>query len=185
MIVWLARHGRADWPVGAALGWSDPPLDPHGVAQADALAERLAGRPLGAVHSSDLRRARATAEAVAAPHRLPVLESTELRELAFGEWEGRALADLWLERPDEARRWEADVRHSPAAFAESVPELERRVRAFAGRLMSRGRGSGEEVVVVAHRGSLAALHAVLAGRGFSWSFRNLSLAHGEELRLAC
>ncbi|MBO0684589.1 MAG: histidine phosphatase family protein, partial [Candidatus Dormibacteraeota bacterium] len=50
MIVWLARHGRADWPVGAALGWSDPPLDGRGEAQASALAERLAGRRLGAVH---------------------------------------------------------------------------------------------------------------------------------------
>ena len=185
MIVWLVRHGQADWPAGAALGWSDPPLDGRGEAQAGAVSERLANRPLGAVHSSDLRRARVTAEAVAVPHRLPVLESAELRELAFGEWEGRLLADLWLERPDEARRWESDVRQSPASFAESVPDLERRVRAFAGRLRLEGPGGGEEVVVVAHRGSLAALHAVLAGRDFAWSFRNLPLAHGEELRLTC
>ncbi|MBO0684646.1 MAG: histidine phosphatase family protein, partial [Candidatus Dormibacteraeota bacterium] len=58
MIVWLVRHGQAVWPAGAALGWSDPPLDGCGEAQAGAVAERLATRPLGAVHSSDLRRAR-------------------------------------------------------------------------------------------------------------------------------
>lgn len=185
MIVWLVRHGQPDWPRGAALGWSDPPLDGRGEAQAGALADRLAGRPLGAIHSSDLQRARATAQAVAAPHRLPVLESPELRELAFGQWEGRALSDLWVERPDEARRWESDLRDSPASFAESVAGLEQRVRAFAGRLRSEWPGRSEEVVVVAHRGSLAALHAVLAGRDFAWSWGNLPLAHCEELRLRC
>jgi broad specificity phosphatase PhoE len=177
-VIWLVRHGEPEWP-GGALGWSDPPLGPAGEAQARAAARRLAGRPVAAVHASDLRRARRTAELVAAPRGLPVLVSADLRELDFGPWEGRRLADLWTERPEAARAWEADLRRTPADFGESVADLERRVRRFAAALPS---GPGD-VVVVAHRGSLAVLQALLTGRelsevwaaGFEWG----------EVRAAC
>jgi probable phosphoglycerate mutase len=184
VIVWLVRHAEADWPPGAALGWSDPPLTARGRAQAAAAARRLAGRRLGAVHSSDLRRARATAEALAAPHSLPVLVTEDLRELGFGAWEGRLLADLWRELPEEARRWEADLRRSPPQFAEAVPDLERRVSAFARRLLA-GPAQGLEVAVVAHRGSLAALHGHLTGEDLASTFGRLPLRPAREVRVAC
>lgn len=172
MTLWLVRHGAADWPDGAALGWSDPPLTPAGEAQARAAARRLAERPLVAVHASDLRRARETAELVAAPHGLPVLAARALRELDFGPWEGRLLADLWREHPNDARAWEADIRRTPPQFGESVAELEARVASWAAGLPA------GEVAVVAHRGSLAALHAQLTGGAFASSWA-LGFGHGE------
>ena len=185
MIVWLARHGEAAWPPGSALGWADPPLSLVGEGQARALAERLARRPIAAVHSSDLRRALATAEAVASPHRLSVELTPDLQELGFGAWEGRELKDLWRERPDEAREWEADVRRTPASFAESVPELERRVAGFAAALRAAAAGQCQEVAVVAHRGSLAALHAALTGADFGSSFRRRHFDLASEVQVRC
>jgi broad specificity phosphatase PhoE len=185
VIVWLARHGEAAWPPGAALGWADPPLSRLGEDQARALGERLAGRPLAAVHSSSLLRALATAEAVAAPHRLTVEVTSELRELGFGAWEGRRLGDLWREEPDEARKWEADIRDTPSSFAESVPDLERRVAGFAVALRRSGVDEGEEIAVVAHRGSLAALHAALSGGDFGSSFRSLPFELASEVQVRC
>jgi len=184
VIVWLARHGEAAWPRGAALGWADPPLSTIGEGQASALAERLARRPIAAVHSSDLRRALATAEAVAAPHRLRVEVTPDLRELGFGAWEGRDLKDLWRERPDEAREWEADIRRTPVSFAESVGELERRVAGFAAALRATV-GELEEVAVVAHRGSLAALHAALSEGDFDCSFRSRPFDLASEFQVRC
>jgi probable phosphoglycerate mutase len=185
VIVWLARHGEAVWPRGAALGWADPPLSRLGQEQAMALAERLAARPIAAVHSSNLCRALATAEAVAAPHGLTVEVTSDLRELGFGAWEGRRLGDLWREEPDEAREWEADIRHTPSSFAESVPELERRVAGFAGSLRRSGLEEPLEIAVVAHRGSLAALHAILSGGDFGSSFRSLPFDLGGEVQVRC
>jgi len=184
VIVWLARHGEAAWPPGAALGWADPPLSSVGDEQARALAARLARRPISTVHSSDLRRALATAEKVAAPHGLAVEVTPDLRELGFGAWEGRELKDLWRERPEEARAWEADIRRTPASFAESVAELERRVAAFAAALREAA-AELEEVAVVAHRGSLAALHATLRGGDFAASFRSLPFDHCREVEVRC
>ena len=185
MIVWLARHGEASWPPGAALGWADPPLSRPGEDQARALGGRLAGRPIAAVHSSSLRRAVATAEAVAAPHRLTVEVTSDLRELGFGAWEGRQLGDLWREEPDGAREWEADIRRTPSSFAESVPDLERRVAGFAAALRRSGVVEPREIVVVAHRGSLAALHAALSGGDFGSSFRSLPFDLAGEVRVRC
>jgi len=184
VIVWLARHGEAAWPRGAALGWADPPLSPVGEGQARALAERLARRPIAAVHSSDLRRALATAEAVAAPRRLTVEVTRDLRELGFGAWEGRRLEELWRELPDEARDWEADIRCTPASFAETVPQLERRVAGFAAALLAASTELGE-VVVVGHRGSLAALHAALSGGDFASSFRDRRFDLASEVEVRC
>jgi len=184
VIAWLARHGEAAWPRGAALGWADPPLSAVGQGQARALAERLARRPIAAVHSSDLRRALATAEAVAAPHRLTVEVTPDLRELGFGAWEGRRLEDLWSERPEEAREWEADIRRTPASFAESVPDLERRVAAFAAALLA-VTADLREVVVVGHLGSLAALQAALSGGDFASSFRSGRFDLASEVEVRC
>jgi broad specificity phosphatase PhoE len=185
VIVWLARHGEAEWPKGTALGWADPPLSRRGEDQARALAGRLAARPIATVYSSDLRRALVTAEAVAEELGLTVEVVPDLRELDFGQWEGRRLADLWQEVPDEARQWESDIRRTPSAFAESLAELEQRVAGFAGALRSACPGAADEVAVVAHLGSLTALHAVLSGSDVASSFRDLRFELGSEIRLQC
>ena len=85
----LARHGETDW--NRARRWQGHavrPLTDRGRAQAAALSDRLADIALDAVYSSDLRRARETAEAVALPHGLDVIVLPELREVDVGSWEG-------------------------------------------------------------------------------------------------
>jgi probable phosphoglycerate mutase len=159
-LVWLVRHGASTAPPGVAIGSSDLPLSDVGMKQAEALAQELAARPLAAVYASDLRRARTTAQAIARPHRLPVTVDPRVRELDFGGWEGRNLADLWVEEPDAAARWERDVRMTPPSFMESVADLEARVAQFWSQVSASG---NDEVAVVAHRGSLAVLRTLLTG----------------------
>ncbi len=163
MTVWLARHGAAKHDPALALGWSDPPLSAAGRGQAAAMAARLAAMPVGRVLSSDLQRARDTATAVAAAHGLEAVVTADLRELNFGAWEGRRLSDLWTERPEEAAAWEADLRALPASFGESFAIFEERVlRALALIGVEEGAPAARgDVVVVAHRGPLAMLHAHL------------------------
>lgn len=162
MNVWLARHGETRIQGDVAVGWTDPGLSDEGRRQAAEMAHRLAGVRVGRVLSSDLRRARETAEVVARAHGLPVAVDPDLRELSFGAWEGRRLADLWSESPDEAAAWEADVRALPTAFGESFAAFQGRVLRAVRRIVAVGLGDGV-VVVVAHRGPLALLHAHLAG----------------------
>ena len=166
--MWLVRHAASAAPAGLAIGATDPPLSEHGLVQAREVAAELANRPLVRILSSDLERALVTARIVAAPHRLMVEPTDALREIDFGSWEGRSLGELWSEDPAAAKAWEEDITLTPSTFGESVADLERRVARFWETLQPIPREA--EIAVVAHRGSLAALWAVIAGVTFADAF---------------
>jgi broad specificity phosphatase PhoE len=92
----LARHGETDWNRrGIWQGHGDPPLNAEGRRQATELARRLvAEQPVTAVYSSDLRRARETAELVASGLGLPVQLDPGLREMDVGSWTGLTIAEI-------------------------------------------------------------------------------------------
>jgi broad specificity phosphatase PhoE len=85
----LVRHGETDWNADGRLqGQTDRPLSDFGRRQARQLAEELAGEPLDAIYSSDLARARETAEIVGERLGLPIVLDPDLREKDWGTWEG-------------------------------------------------------------------------------------------------
>jgi broad specificity phosphatase PhoE len=85
----LVRHGETDWNADGLLqGQTDRPLSDFGRRQATQLAEELAGEELEAIYSSDLARARETAEIVGERLGLPVVLDPDLREKDWGTWEG-------------------------------------------------------------------------------------------------
>lgn len=85
----LIRHGETVWNLeGRIQGWQDSPLTPRGLAQADALATRLAALSFDALYSSDLPRAALTAEKISRATGQPVLVDPRLRERNMGELEG-------------------------------------------------------------------------------------------------
>jgi broad specificity phosphatase PhoE len=102
----LVRHGQTDWNLeGRYHGQSDVPLNENGRAQAHLLAQQLLGQSFAAIYSSDLQRARETAEIIADAFYLPVALEPRLREIDQGEWEGQLVeiikdryAELWQER---------------------------------------------------------------------------------------
>ncbi len=157
--LYLVRHGVTDWNQDLRMqGHSDVPLNEEGRAQASRIAARLYAleSPIDAVWSSDLSRARETAEAIAAPFGLPLTITPLLREIMLGEWEGMNQADI------EARG-EADLlrkyRSSPAGARPPGGETlehawERMMRARAEILAAHPRG---HIAVVGHGGTLRAL----------------------------
>lgn len=85
----LVRHGETDWNADGRLqGHTDRPLSDHGRRQARQLAEELAGDAIAAIYSSDLARARETAEIAGERLGLPVKLDPDLREKDWGNWEG-------------------------------------------------------------------------------------------------
>ncbi len=124
----LIRHGQTDWNLeGRYTGQTDVPLNAKGISQAKTLARRLANEPLEAIYTSDLSRARQTAELLAQATMAPLVVDRRLREIDQGQWEG-LLFDEIRSRFHEA--WKRRVNH-PLEVAppggETVGDIRRRV----------------------------------------------------------
>jgi broad specificity phosphatase PhoE len=99
--IWLARHGETDANAeGRIQGTIDPPLNARGREQARELAREAAALGLRALYTSQLRRARETAEIVGTELGLEPHVDARFAESDRGEWEGRLAAEVRAEDPD-------------------------------------------------------------------------------------
>lgn len=105
--VFLARHGETDdnVPPLRFQGWRDTPLNETGRHQAHELAERVAELGLRSLFSSDLGRARETAQIVGASLGLVPRLDVRLREANRGEWEGRLFDEVAEAEPQRFAAW--------------------------------------------------------------------------------
>jgi probable phosphoglycerate mutase len=161
-IVYLARHGETDWNrENRWQGRIDILLNDVGRAQAAELAERVRGLGVVRVHASDLRRARETAEIVAARLAVPFLGTDErLRERGFGPFEGLTREECAARHPEEWRRYLSDHEHRPPG-AETEAEVAQRMLDAVGAL-ARQVADGPALIVT-HGGPIRALVARVTG----------------------
>lgn len=89
---YIVRHGETDWnKEGRAQGQTDIPLNETGKLQAKNIAQELKHITFYHAYSSDLLRAKHTAETIALEHTLTVVTTKLLRERNFGEYEGQTI----------------------------------------------------------------------------------------------
>lgn len=99
--LYLVRHAKPDYPNGERMCMGqklDLPLSDFGQEQARLLGERFVSRPIQAVFTSPLRRARQTAGHIAGGRPLYLLD--DLRELDGGEWDGRPFSEIHAQYPE-------------------------------------------------------------------------------------
>ena len=144
------RHAQTEM-AGRYCGHSDPDLNAQGRAQLSELARLLSAEPLHCVYSSDLQRARITAEAIAANGHVPVSIRPALREINFGQWEGMSWEQIEQADGDYARKWMAAFPQLPAPAGESFQGFEARILEEIHQLLDRDSGP---IAVVTHAGVL-------------------------------
>jgi alpha-ribazole phosphatase len=147
--LFLVRHGEVEGD-RVLHGHVDVRLTPRGVQQLLNVAERLSAERLAAVYGSDLQRSRIGAEAVAAPHGLPVATEPSLRELAMGEWDGKSFHEVLQKDPVRMKAWWADIAEYVLPGGESLLQLKARVLPTLTSILDRHRG--KDVCLVAHGG---------------------------------
>ena len=157
----LVRHAEtAEDTRGRCYGRLDVGLSVAGREQCARLTEVFRGEPLRSVWASPAIRARETAEAIAAPHRLDVGVIEPLRELDFGELEGRAYDEIAVTDPDLYARWMTAPTTVRFPRGESYSDLQSRVDAGIAALLDRH--DAGLAVVVTHGGVIrAVLRSVL------------------------
>ncbi|ADB49655.1 histidine phosphatase family protein [Conexibacter woesei] len=105
-MIYLARHGRTPYnDEGRFQGQGDVSLDETGLRQAAELAERAAGHDFAVLWASPLRRARQTAEAVAARTGLTIQWDERLMETHTGDWTDRSFEEMRAEDPVGFQAW--------------------------------------------------------------------------------
>ncbi len=180
--LYLVRHAMTAWNAEKRWqGQTDIPLCEEGRTQALALVERLRGLGLVSVHTSDLSRAHETAEIVARALNLPLLSHRDLRERAFGPFEGRtaaecaALGDIW-------QRYVADRCFPPGAEPDEdvVARMFRVVEGVAAALPD----DHSTALVVSHGSSIRSLLGYMVGQAFpslpNGGLYRLTLAPGQR-----
>lgn len=112
MAIVLIRHGETDCNAARIVQTADVPLSARGLAQAEQLGRRLAVAGVGAILSSDLRRAQMTAERLQASTGAPIALEASLQERNYGDVRGQAYATLGVDilapdyEPPGGERWE-------------------------------------------------------------------------------
>jgi broad specificity phosphatase PhoE len=176
-LIWV-RHGETEGNRQRRyVGHWDEPLNERGKQQARTLAERLSRESLSAIYTSDLRRAKETASAIAANHPSVLFMATPmLRECAFGEWEGRTYNEITVHGEEYVRRWYDDPWSVSPPGGECLRDMEQRMGRWLEALDMR-HGRGDTVVAVAHAGPIRLFRARWVKRN-PRTLWNFSLSHG-------
>ena len=160
----LLRHGQTDYNVaGRMQGHLDSVLTDTGLAQAVAAAPDIAKVAPERIISSDLQRARHTADLVGGACGLPITLDPRLRETHLGEWQGRTVLEIERDYPGAIAAWRADPTWAPPG-GESRVDVVRRSRPVVEELDDELVGAvAATVVLVAHGGLIAGLVCGLLG----------------------
>ena len=160
----LARHGETDDNVEPLRfqGWTDTPLNDTGRRQAHELAERVAGDGIASLWSSDLSRARETAQIVGARIGLEPTLDERLREGARGRWEGHLMVDIQREEPQLYAAWRRAGPEFRFPGGESLRDQQRRVSAALSDIHATG---PLPALVVCHGGSIRVMLCLRDPRG--------------------
>lgn len=162
----LVRHGETAWNAERRIqGQLDVPLSAVGHAQARAAANGLAREDFAAIYSSDLSRARQTAEAAGHLLRRPLHLRPELRERHYGIFQSLTYEEARLAFPGEFARHEKRDPDFACAGGESLRQFAARVVSFVQALAQRHRG--EQVLAFTHGGVLDILHRHASGKSLS------------------
>lgn len=169
----VLRHAETDH--NAARVWQghlDTELSEHGIVQADAVGPAIAALSPDRIVSSDLTRARLTAQSVARACGIPVQLDPRLREIDVGAWQGLPASEVvhrWPAAQDALARGE-DVRRGD--HGETVAEVAQRVAAALTEHLAT-LPPGQCLVVSTHGASGRTAAAWLLGLGHEVAWRVL------------
>lgn len=165
----LIRHGETDWNAEKRLqGHADIPLNRMGWQQAIALKHALSAERVDAIISSDLLRARQTAQEIAMPHGLEVHIEPDLRERCYGAFEGLLYVDIKQRYPEAYKAWKGRNIDARLPDGERIAET---LRGFAQRSIGTitrlvNHHQSYRIVLVTHGGVLECAYRSAQGGGF-------------------
>lgn len=158
----LARHGETTWNLeGRYQGRKEAPLSARGIAQAQALARRLATEDVHAIVSSPLSRAADTAKICADALGLQAAVDERMVEISHGTWEGRTREEIARDGGALLHRWQQHPDTVTFPGGESLADVQQRLDHFIAEVERRDAGV---LLVVTHDVIVRLMALVAQGR---------------------
>ncbi|HVK60643.1 MAG TPA: histidine phosphatase family protein [Bdellovibrionales bacterium] len=157
--LYIFRHGETDWNRSFRFqGSTDIPLNDTGRAQALVLREFFRENPVEAFFSSDLHRARETAEIARGETKVPIIVDSRLRETNLGLAEGLTHEEVQRQFGDLAKSWSSASKEDwHVAFPEGESKFQHLARLLDGLKDLLTRHPYEKVGVASHGGAIRRL----------------------------
>ena len=182
MICHLVRHGQDDDSVRG--GWGDTSLTAEGISQVVRLGERfasLAGAPIGCIYTSDLRRARQTADILSEYLSIPVVELSEFRETNNGVLAG--MKNDVADKQYPGLYWSTFEWDEHYPGGESPHDFFNRISKAWINFKSQVRNLNFDVILVTHGGVLNVIQSIENNVQYSNRVNPYPVANGEMVSL--
>ena len=177
--LYLVRHGQTLWnSSGRYQGRTDVALSKKGLAQAEKTASWFQDIHLDGVIASPLQRAAKTAEGIAESHHLALETDENLKELSFGDWEGKTYDEIEKIWPGMIEAMYHDAGTMKLPHGESFKECQERcMKAINGIIQ---RGDNKTYAIVCHGAALrtiiCALIDIPLARSWNLALSNASIS---------
>lgn len=171
--LYFVRHGETECNVeGVYYGWTDCGLNEKGIEQAEKLHGFFKEVPIDSVIVSPLKRAMTTAEIILKNRDITVLNAEELKEINFGEWEGKKFSAIAKTDSENYQKWCNDWQNAKIPGGESFLEFYERVTVYTKKMI--GNNMGKDVLVISHNGVIGCMLCFLIGVGAGgfWRFHS-------------
>ena len=161
--IYFLRHGQTvQSKEGMFCGSGlNPELTPIGLEMAQAVGKAYSDKKWAAVYSSPLVRAATTAAEAAKPHNMELRLTDDLKEIAYGAWEGKTVEAVNQEFHDDYIRWMADPAWCPPTNGERATEVAARGMRVVERI--RTEVPSGNVLVVSHKATIRIILCSLLG----------------------
>lgn len=163
----LLRHGQSQWNLeNRFTGWVDVPLSPKGIEEAKAAGEKIKGRRVDQLFTSELQRAKETARLAfeaAGITNVPTVRDAALNERMYGDLQGLNKAEAAQKWGDEQIKIWRRSYDTPPPGGESLADTAARVIPYWDKIIAPVVKAGRNVLIAAHGNSLRALVMHLEG----------------------
>lgn len=147
--LFLIRHGQTQWNLENRIqGNMDSPLTDLGRQQARWLSETYRDEAFDRIYTSTLDRAYETAKILRGDRKIEIIRLDSLKEIHFGEWEGKAFLELREEKPEAFDAFRFTPESFRPAGGETFQEAQNRIVGAVREILRKNRG--EKLALVIH-----------------------------------
>lgn len=146
---YIVRHGQTEWNIlGKTQGHGNSQLTEKGILQAKELSVGMEKYHIDMIFSSDLGRAVQTAEIVGEKFGIKVQQTEALREMGFGEWEGKLIPEITEKYSDIYKTWRNEPHLAKIPGGETLDTIKKRLEIFIEELNEKY--DNKNILLVSH-----------------------------------